>query len=194
MKNGSRVSHRTGAVMALALAVGLTATAGAAVAKGQSKSLNGCYIPTKGFAESTSVNPAEQVGLYRIVLERENWEALSGKEKKSTTRKLVMEGPFRGVITSPQPILLDHVLADEERRGVVYTQGDDFMVTGVECEGGIISGIETLRPVLGTGRYENLLPGGTVQVEGSVNNCPGDPDFGTNDFEVVEGGGVLCFN
>lgn len=160
--------------------------------QGSAAELSGCYVPKNGFAESVSTSETEQLGLYKIVLQREGWNELSKTERQEIQRTLVLSGPFRGTITGPG-LTLAHVLSSGSRDGVLYTAGDTFSPNGFDCNGQTLIGVETLNPVFGTGAYSGLIVGGSIQVEGSVNGCPDDPGFGQNDFVVVESSGSLCF-
>ena len=169
----------------LMLVVGLLGFA----AQGSAGELSGCYVPNSGFAESVSISQTEQLGLYKIVLKREGWNELSQTERAEIQRTLVLSGPFRGILDTVTNTLA-HVLSSDSRDGVLYTANDMFFPdeNSTVCK---LSGVETLNVVFGTGAYSDVF--GSVQVQGTVNNCPGDPEFGLNDFEVVGDSGELCF-
>ena len=160
------------------------------------KVLDGCYVPLSGYAESTSLAPRrpsavgdEQLGTYRVVLTRSGWEDLSGLQRARTVKRLVLDGPFRGVITGLSedfvPVL-SHALGTNTRTGFIETRDDDVVPLGIdECELGVL---ETLNIAGGTGDYIDVVLGSTLTVRGTVNACTG-----LNDFEVVSDQGEICF-
>ena len=121
--------------------------------------LDGCYVPESGYAESTSLAPRgqpqvgdEQLGTYRVVLTRDGWKDLSGREKSRTLKRLVLDGPFRGVITgfnvfSPEIFVpvLSHALGTNTRTGFIETRDDDVVPLGIdECELGVLETLHSL--------------------------------------------------
>lgn len=155
-------------------------------------SLSGCYVPVGGFAESASYSLSEQLGTYRVVLMRKEPQRRKGRGQEQILNRLVIEGPFRGVFADESGQVLNHVLGTEGREGLIYTREDTFAVEAVtpcNASGGVIlTGTETINPTAGTGRFAGLEPGGSLQVEGTVNTCTG-----LNDFDLVPGAGGLCF-
>jgi len=185
------------AISSLALTAVFSAPSQAAgdVGTTPARALDGCYVPESGYAESTSYSETDQLGTYRLVLSRTGWAQLSPSNQSRVQRRLVLQGPLKGTVTSSDPssgnTYLSHVLGTQERLGLVLSQGDEFRPTAVSpCETGglVLQGTETIRPVAGTGAYARLLPGGSVVVKGTVNTCT----F-LNDFEVVPRQGQLCF-
>lgn len=178
---------RTAVASALLAGVALSPVLSA----GQQRVIEGCYVPVGGFAESASYSLSDQLGQYRVVLMRKD----SHRQKGShwMLRRVVIEGPLRGVITDPESLVLKHVLGTESRDGFIYTANDTFeMEAAAPCdgaEGGILEGRETINHFAGTGRFAGLRPGGSLVVTGTVNTCTG-----LNDFEVVPGEGEICFD
>lgn len=177
-------------IVASSLLAGLVLSP-APLAGGQG-SLSGCYVPVGGFAESASYSPSEQLGTYRVVLMRMEAQRRKGRGHEHILKRLVIEGPFRGVVADESGQVLNHVLGTEDREGLIYTRDDTFTVeSGTPCNesgGVILSGTETINPIAGTGRFAGLQVGGSLEVNGTVNTCTG-----LNDFDVVPGAGELCF-
>ena len=168
-----------------------------AVIHASDKVLDGCYVPLSGYAESTSLAPRrpsavgdEQLGTYRVVLTRSGWEDLSGLQRARTVKRLVLDGPFRGVITGLSedfvPVL-SHALGTNDRTGFIETSEDYVAPTGQDgCELWVR---ETLNIVGGTGDYSDVHTGSTLTVTGTVNACTG-----LNDFAVDSDEGEICFD
>ncbi len=178
---------RTVVAGALLAGVGLSS----ALSAGQRGIIEGCYVPMSGFAETASYSPSDQLGQYRVVLMRKDSHRQKGPHRM--LRRVVIQGPLRGVITNPVSLILEHVLGTEGRDGFIYTANDTFETEAfVPCDeagGVVLEGKETINPVLGTGRFAGLQPGGSLVVTGTVNTCTG-----LNDFEVVPGEGEICFD
>jgi hypothetical protein len=178
---------RTVVASALLAGVGLSP----ALSAGQKGIIEGCYVPMGGFAETASYSPSDQLGQYRVVLMRKDSHRQKGPHRM--LRRVVIQGPLRGVITDPASLILEHVLGTEERDGFIYTASDTFAVeAAVPCDGTVgqvFEGRETINPVAGTGRFAGLRLGGSLVVTGTVNTCTG-----LNDFEVVPGEGEICFD
>lgn len=173
------------------------------------KVLDGCYIPTAGFAKSINISDYEQLGHYNIVLVHEDWEQLSGQEKRRIQRRKVIRGPFQGEIvdfTSDGYPLLNHTLSTYSRDGYLRTYDDIGVPDGevLDCfepdpETGvpkILSLVETLYIEEGFGIFAHVqyqAPGdpSTIVVKGIVNNCPTE-EVKKNDFRVVDG--RVCFD
>ena len=173
-----------------------TATAG--VNGGQ---LDGFYVPVRGWAETQGVSrpgePPTQIGTYRIVLKREGWRALPLEEKRRIRRRLVLTGSLIGAMVDPStsPPTEDHVMGTRARDGALYSAGDYLVIQAgdLSCSEGLpLDVLETINVVQGTGAYESL-ESGTLELEGVVNICPRQPDYGRNDFEVIPGAGGLTF-
>ncbi len=154
-----------------------------------------CYTPIRGTATTTNVNPAEQIGEFRMVLKRS-----SGS--RNSPRFLRLAGELRGEIVGTDswglPVL-NHVL----RAGtdLIFTSNDTLneppQPTNDPC---YLSVQETLRipqqaTLKGTGHFEDLSRGEIV-VEGEIFNALSCPELlvgSDNEFEVLRGIGELCF-
>ncbi len=158
--------------------------------------LDGCYQPKRGGAESVSISESEQLGIYRLTLERLGWSDLPSAEKKRIQYELELAGPFQGVLVSPTT--LNHTLGDFQRRGLLMTRNDEFVPSRYGCFVNglptLLEGTETLYPVHGTGLFAGLQAGGSVSLNGRINGCVSDPDFGNNDFRVIKARGKICFS
>lgn len=160
--------------------------------------LEGFYIPHKGWAESQELTPysdtREQLGKFKIVLKRQGWKKLSGVEKTRIRHKLVIKGIFHNLIKNPLTAPeITHQLLSNNRDGAVFTSNDDLTVSGYEfCSaetGTVILHVhESLNFDYGIGMYQGLQAGGTVNFQGTLNNCTLQ-----NDFEVIKHEGGLCF-
>lgn len=144
----------------------------------------GDYNATGGFAETLAVSPTEQLGQFRLVLRAQNWGSAS-------VRRIRLKGVIRGVL-DPATLTLSHTLVNHDRTGAIFTVGDQItqvFAGDPTCANGSVPFQieETLNIAAGTGEFANIQPGGWVKVVGTVNNCPGLPGFGRNDFEVTDG-------
>lgn len=160
--------------------------------------LDGLYIPKKGWAESQELrpgeDPAEQLGRFKVQLNRKGWNSLSNPEKERIRKKLVISGVFRGLVEDPQgsPIV-EHLLSNRNRDGALYTMNDAVFVLGAEpcapIPGAVALNIkEILNIERGTGEYQGLQSGGSIALEGTINLCTSQ-----NDFEVIPNEGGMCF-
>jgi len=182
----------TKATLAISFALGPIS----AYAEDASAGLNGCYNAVRGHVETLSISQTQQLGTYRIVLKRDNWASLREDEQSYTIKRFVAAGPILGTINSVEntgQATLNHVISDKERRGLFLSQNDVFIPTAppefCNNEGGyILTGIENVSIVAGTGIFAGLVPqqGTPIQVEGTFNSCSGQ-----NDFEVIDG--QVCF-
>ena len=166
-----------------------------------SKTAKGTYVPVKGTVETfTMSDPSQgeapqQLGTYKIKLVNKDWKSLSGQERKTTHRKIKVEGVLVGTI-DPLTGLASHRLVGEKRdytlrseNDVLIPQSGDFI-----CSGGTPLVInEHINLVKGTGQFSNLHTG-TIVLSGVVNNCPGSEDFGQNNLEIVPNQGGVTFN
>jgi len=180
----------------------------------QDKILDGCYVPVSGYARSSvflerdetgvpviegNLPIIQQLGQYQAIFERTNWNELPGWEKSRLIQRFVLDGPFRGKCNpeaSDPCASVNHVLGSSERVGFLYTGGDVAIPTAppVVCDdqGDVVLTVEeTLFPVLGDGAFEGLDTDAdnSFTVEGTINQCTG-----LNDFDVIRGGGQICFS
>lgn len=155
----------------------------------------GCYVPTRGYVETQSYSPLEQLGELKIVLRHENWKSLEPADQKRIARRLVIKGVLAGKV-DPMTNLASHVITDKSRNGILFTSGDLFIPSTFDCfVNGVpklMTGREIINIVSGTGKFNAVQPS-TVYVDGSINSCPTDPDFGKNDFQAVPNMGAVCF-
>ncbi len=146
-----------------------------------------CYSPAHGSALTSCVpefdtdgnmlQPCpEMLGQYRVVLKKTSADR--------ENRRLRIAGPMRGVNNPDQT--LNHVLADEQAKGLIYTSGDTLVeVTPLsDC---LLQIKEELYVVFGTGKYAGAH--GTLTVTGQLNPCTG-----VNDLDLVRNEGEICFN
>lgn len=150
---------------------------------------SGDYNVVRGNAKTFAISQTNQLGSFRLVLK--------SVDKQSVERKIKLKGSIHGTINPNQT--LNHVLVNKERTGAIYTMGDTitnpFLGTGdPACANGTEHWQieETLYVAFGTGEFQNIVPGSTVVVHGTVGNCPNVIGFGRNDFQVV--GGSISFN
>ena len=148
---------------------------------------SGAYTVKKGFSESLSVSQTEQLGKMRVVLKSE-------KHSSHSKNKIVIAGTLRGILI-PENGTLTHTLVNKARTGAIYTDGDTIEVVhagDLICASGTPFVIEEkLFIVGGSGIYAGIQYGSYIDVKGVVNNCPGLPEYGRNDFEVI--GGSIYF-
>jgi len=157
------------------------------------------YNVKRGFAETLSVTPTEQLGKFRAVLKlpRDSGFYYGRKHSDKPKRKLVLAGAIKGVLNPD--FTLNHTFVNKDRTGALYTQNDtitQIYAGDPTCANGTgsvpFTVEETLYIVAGTGIYANVEPGSFLLLEGVINNCPSLPEFGQNDFEVV--GGSITFS
>jgi hypothetical protein len=168
-------------------------------AKDKKGVLEGEYIPVDGWAKSMEVSRPElgelpnQLGTFKIKLERLGWSELPKEDKKRIAKKVLIEGVFKGVF-NPN-FTLNHTLSNQQRSGIMYTQGDFLIPTQGDlfCASGVpLKGTEQLNFVSGIGEYAGLTTG-TIYLTAVVNNCLGEPEFLQNDFKIDKNVGALVF-
>ncbi|WP_199610701.1 hypothetical protein [Flocculibacter collagenilyticus] len=163
--------------------------------------IDGRYIPKAGYAKTLEVGRMQlgeapkQQGKYQLVFERENWSSLSNSDQQRIRRFLIMYGTLSGEMDL-STYTLDHILVASDRNGAFYTE-DDFLTPTegdpVCASGTPLKGVEQINFVSGTGSYAHLISG-TVYVDGVVNNCYGQEDFGQNNFQMIAEQGELVFD
>lgn len=162
--------------------------------------LDGFYVPVRGWAETQEVSldgePPTQIGSYKIILQREGWRRLPREDKRRIRWRLVLKGPMMGVVdTSIFPPTANHLLGTRSRDGALYTAGDYLIPQAGDpscSQGTAMYAVETINVVQGSGAYEGL-ESGMLQLEGVLNNCPDQPDFLKNNFEVIPQAGGISF-
>lgn len=173
--------------------------AGPVSAKNNKGVLEGEYVPTDGWGQSTEVSrPAlgelpNQIGTFKIKLKRVGWSELSKEDKKRIAKKVTIEGVFRGQMKSD--FTLDHTLVNEDRTGIIYTQSDFLIPTQGDlfCSSGVpLQGTEQLNLVGGSGEYARLSSG-TIYLSVTANNCFGENDYLKNELTVKEDLGSVFF-
>ncbi|MGD7036329.1 hypothetical protein [Methylotuvimicrobium buryatense] len=154
--------------------------------------LNDCYIVTGGTAKSNSIPydladsyyipGSEQIGEYEISL-------VNARLPKNPKLAIKISGPFKGKIIAPDfPFIkLNHVLSSSDQAGLIFTKDDEVTSAFFETET-VLLVEETLKPIAGTGKFENLkpYPESKINVSGSL-----DLATGKNNFNIVSG--TLCF-
>lgn len=171
------------------LATMITPLANAGYLNGE---LDGTYRPIGGSAETLEIGGAtapEQLGDIVIYLEREDWNDLPYSERIRVRRYLIVYGQLRGLV-DPTTFLAQHVLVNDDRGGALFTEndflipesGDPFCSTGTP-----MTGIETVNIVRGSGVYQNLIQG-QLKLSATINNCASSPEYGQNDFVILEDG------
>lgn len=157
--------------------------------------LHGCYTVTGGTASSNAIpldpfnspddltDSLEQIGEYSINL-------VNSRLPRNPTLATQIRGPFRGEIVGLNQYggpLLNHVMGSSDQAGMIFTEHDFAIPTGLPDENGQMPILETLNPVKGTGRFSYLDPANSyIEATGVVNFLTGK-----NQFNVV--GGSLCF-
>lgn len=161
------------------------------------KVIDGVYIPHRGWGESLELFPGEvngeQLGKFRVVFKRQNWNELTYEEKQGIRRKFVIKGVFHGVVeniaTAPVP---SHQFSNNQRNGAFFSSNDILTITDAQpCSnagGVILDVIETINIDYGTGIYADLQSNSSFTVSGTINTCNSQ-----NDFEIIEGLGSMCF-
>jgi hypothetical protein len=171
--------------------------------------LEGVYLVKKGWVESqeigTPLNPnpqaLEEIGQYKIYLERTGWDKMASSERARIQKRLVVSGVFHGSFAgyssnpSPFPLVqLNHVLGNEERTGAIYTQNDSLIpstATAKVCDATqsllIISGQDQVNPIQGIGVFSGLT-GGKFVLNSTINQCTLQ-----NDFQFVPTNSFVCF-
>ena len=167
----------------------------------RSGEIEGEYVPTYGWVKSMEVSRPKlgeaprQIGRFFIVLARSGWADLPEEDKARIRKHLVIRGSFTGQMDLESQTV-SHTMVNSHRTGVIYTSGDFLIPTqgdNVCAQGVPLSGTEYIFPVSGEGLYNNLV-GGSFQVTGNVNNCPGADNYLQNNFTVVSGQGGLTFS
>ena len=163
--------------------------------------LDGIYNLRRGWAESQEIGaspnpgePVEQIGRYRVTLDRRDWPLLPPAEKKRIRRVLTISGVFRGELVQyiGQNPLFDHALGNDDRTGAVYTENDTLVSPPkiVPCgPPGLvtISGVEQINPIKGIGIYSNLQKS-KILANVTVNQCTLQ-----NDLQFIPEVSYLCF-
>lgn len=183
-----------------ACAVLLTTATFAAIAGSPPKDLIGLYTVVSGEAKSREIGAPigenyEQLGTFKVKLERSGWDKLSKTDKKTIERYLIIEGPYRGKAVGLNEVglpLIDHALITADRTSVLYTQNDNFVPNAIPTACGsdalvTIVGIERINVTQGLGRFQNLQKG-TIFVNGILNQCSLQ-----NDFTFIPKTSYLCF-
>jgi len=176
-------------------ALGVVGYAAAGIVDGE---LEGLYVPQSGWAVTQEIpcpdsgaNPC-RIGSYSMVLFRDGWDSLSLADQERVRKILGLKGPLHGVV-DVESLTEDHILGTENGAGVLYTEGNSLLPeTGdTSCSEGIpLSGVQTLNFTMGTGIFSGLKEG-TIQLRGTINNCPGRAGFLRSDFTLVsEIGGI----
>ena len=147
----------------------------------------GTYTAITGFAKTLSVTETEQLGYFRVILINSN-PAITRK------RHIELKGVMKGLLNPDYS--LSHTFVNKKRKGVMYTAGDSITQVYAGdpyCSDNVtpFKDQQTLTIVAGTGKYSNVLPGSTIVVTGTINNCPNLSKYGRNNFEVT--GGTVTF-
>ena len=165
------------------------------------KTAKGTYVPVKGTVETFEVSDPsqneapEQLGTFTIELVNKDWQGLTGQERKTTHRKIKVEGIVAGKI-NPATGLASHKLVGEDRGYTLFSANDLLIPQSGDffCSGGTPLVInEQINLVKGTGQYSNLHTG-TIVLSGVVNNCPGSEGFGENNLEIIPNKGSVTFD
>lgn len=164
------------------------------------KEISGTYVPVKGFANTYEIANVlqgeipQQLGNFKLVLKRKDWALLSDEEKQVIKKRVVIKGVVKGVF-DPNTGTSSHVLVAKDRSGVLYTELD-FLIPNhgdIYCSSGQpMSGLEQMNFVRGTGIYSELQ-GGTLLLDGVINNCSQASEFLQNDFTVKGEQGEFVF-
>lgn len=138
--------------------------------------LEGCYRPAHGFATSLcndSGTCQSQTGIYRVVLI--NDDAPRGK------RRLILSGMLQGLITEAPNHCgganLQHLLMEKGMKGSISTGPDEGCPTGGGDFVNTLEITETLSISQGEGIYENIVPGGTITLKGTLGLISGANHF-----------------
>ncbi|MGD8931933.1 MAG: hypothetical protein PVI52_05135 [Chromatiales bacterium] len=81
---------------------------------------------------------------------------------------------------------LDHILADDRARGLIYTYGDT-LVEAIPLNECLMQVKEELYVTLGTGKFVGV--NGMLTVIGELNTCTG-----INEFDIELNDDQVCFN
>ncbi|QCZ93346.1 hypothetical protein [Salinimonas iocasae] len=164
------------------------------------KAVHGTYVPVKGTVETFEVSDPtlgeapEQLGRYKIYLVNSAWRSMSAEERKSTRYLIKVEGLVAGKIDLAT-LLVSHKLLDDDHRYTLRSENDFFIPQSGDlyCSTGTPLVIqEQINLVKGTGQYSNLSEG-TIMLNGVINNCPGESDFGKNVLEIIPFQGSVTF-
>jgi hypothetical protein len=155
-----------------------------------------CYVPIWGEA-LTSCTPdfdadgnfthpcPEMLGQYKLVMKKSS--------RSPGQRYLKLAGPLHGKVNLDDPDdpldpfdqTLNHILGDEDGKGLIYTFGDT--VVGYEqLDECVFQVTEELNITLGTGIYAGAH--GKITVLGEVNGCTG-----VNEFDIPRNRDEVCF-
>ncbi|QJR82134.1 hypothetical protein CA267_015945 [Alteromonas pelagimontana] len=171
-----------------------TAFSAEKIAKGTYSAQSG-WVKTYETADLANRTSPQQLGVYEIQLINTGWKDIPPRERKGIQRKITLKGVLLGVIDS-QTFIASHTMADINRQYVIRSEGDQVLPTSGDpyCSTGVPMTVrEQVNLTSATGAYANLA-GGTLYFEGTVNNCPTDPEFGKNDLEVLPTMGEVVFN
>ena len=155
------------------------------------KVYQGRYIATDVWAKTAEVSQTEkgeapkQQGNFKMILERENWHALTKEERQGIKKRLVIKGVITGRLDMSTGYA-SHVMSNKNRTGNLYSEFDVLIPTSgdMACSTGEpLKGDEQINLVKGTGIYSNLKSG-EISVTGAVNTCYGHPEFLQNNFEL----------
>ena len=130
-----------------------------AAEKKHANTLDGCYRLLHGYMEESTVNEDTVIGTYHFMLIKND----HGKGKR-----VMISGPIAGSEASGThekgEIHGGHILGTYDRLGTLSSNEDDLIVTDAKCfnEKGVpqlVTGIETLKFIKGTGIYSGLTHG-----------------------------------
>jgi len=181
----------------LAKFVGVSVLVGGLFHAGNSAAseLKGCYSVIDGGISDASASHDQTIGTYHLQLKQVN----KTKSTKTVT-KIKLAGPVSGLEDEHEEGGMElevhgsHVFGTNDRSGVLQTEEDIFVVTGVNefnsrgipCS---VSAIEIFRFNSGTGKFSGLVSG-EVTFDATTDACT-DP---TNQvIDHVVSGGELCF-
>lgn len=197
---------KTKTLIAAALATSFCLSAPAMAKHGHKKAdklVQGTYTVSAGSVEtfdiSSSATTLEQLGSFDITLENTDWDSLPGSQKKNIKKTVHIKGKLKGTIdlTNLYTVgpVVSHVMVDDERSFVLRSANDVFFPQSgdLACsEGAPMQILEYVNIESATGEYSNLL-GGSIALQGVVNNCPGMEDFGKYDLTIIPGESTLIF-
>ena len=168
-----------------------------------SRVVQGSYTVVSGSVETFDISSdptkLEQLGTYSILLKNTEWNRLPWRDKLRVRKYVHITGSLKGTIDVSNlytvgPVV-SHVMIDDDRSTVIRSENDVFYpVSGdLFCStGSPMEILEYVNLVGATGQYENLTSG-TISLSGTVNNCPGQEDYGKYDLSVVPGESTLIF-
>ena len=197
---------KTKTLIAAALATSFCLSAPAMAKHGHKKAdkiIQGTYTVSSGTVEtfdiSSSLTMLEQLGSFDIILVNTDWHTLSGRQKDNIRKTVHIKGTVKGTIDLANlytvgPVV-SHVIVDDERSFVLRSANDVFFPQSgdLTCsEGEPMQILEYVNIESATGEYSNLL-GGSIALQGVVNNCPGMENFGKYDLTIIPGESTLIF-